>query len=133
MSLKLNGIGALLGVEDDYTKIISLVPGGPAEKSGKIKPEDRIVKIRQVDSEEFVDVIGWRIDEVVDLIRGEAGTGVEIEFISFNSETDSSKLVTLKREEIKLEDRAAKSKIIDMNNNKTVSYTHLTLPTILRV
>ena len=118
MSLKLNGIGALLGVEDDYTKIISLVPGGPAEKSGKIKPEDRIVKIRQVDSEEFVDVIGWRIDEVVDLIRGEAGTGVEIEFISFNSETDSRKLVTLKREEIKLEDRAAKSKIIDMNNNK---------------
>ena len=118
MSLKLNGIGALLGVEDDYTKIISLVPGGPAEKSGKIKPEDRIVKIRQVDSEEFVDVIGWRIDEVVDLIRGKAGTGVEIEFISFNSETDSRKLVTLKREEIKLEDRAAKSKIIDMNNNK---------------
>ena len=118
MSLKLNGIGALLGVEDDYTKIISLVPGGPAEKSGKIKPEDRIVKIRQVDSEEFVDVIGWRIDEVVDLIRGEAGTGVEIEFISFNSETDSRKLVTLRREEIKLEDRAAKSKIIDMNNNK---------------
>ena len=104
MSLKLNGIGALLGVEDDYTKIISLVPGGPAEKSGKIKPEDRIVKIRQVDSEEFVDVIGWRIDEVVDLIRGEAGTGVEIEFISFNSETDSRKSVTLKREEIKLED-----------------------------
>ena len=118
MSLKLNGIGALLGVEDDYTKIISLVPGGPAEKSGKIKPEDRIVKIRKVDSKEFVDDIGWRIDEDVDLIRGEAGTGVEIEFISFNSETDSRKLVTLRREEIKLEDRAAKSKIIDMNNNK---------------
>ena len=118
MSLKLNGIGALLGVEDDYTKIISLVPGGPAEKSGKIKPEDRIVKIRQDDSEQFIDVVGWRIDEVVDLIRGEAGTGVEIEFISFNSETDSGKLVTLKREEIKLEDRAAKSEIININDNK---------------
>ena len=118
MSLKLNGIGALLGVEDDYTKIISLVPGGPAEKSGKIKPEDRIVKIRQDDSEQFIDVVGWRIDEVVDLIRGEAGTGVEIEFISFNSETDSSKLVTLKREEIKLEDRAAKSEIININDNR---------------
>ena len=118
MSLKLNGIGALLGVEDDYTKIISLVPGGPAEKSGKIKPEDRIVKIRQDDSEQFIDVVGWRIDEVVDLIRGEAGTGVEIEFISLNSETDSSKLVTLKREEIKLEDRAAKSEIININDNK---------------
>ena len=118
MSLKLNGIGALLGVEDDYTKIISLVPGGPAEKSGKIKPEDKISKIRQQDAEEFIDVVGWRIDEVVDLIRGEAGSEVEIEFISFNSETDSRKLITLKREEIKLEDRAAKSEIVNINNNK---------------
>ena len=118
MSLKLNGIGALLGVEDDYTKIISLVPGGPAEKSGKIKPEDKISKIRQQDAEEFIDVVGWRIDEVVDLIRGEAGSEVEIEFISFNSETDARKLITLKREEIKLEDRAAKSEIVNINNNK---------------
>jgi len=118
MSLKLSGIGALLSVDDDYTKIVSLVPGGPAEKSGKIKPEDRISKIRQSKSEEFTDVVGWRIDEVVDLIRGEAGTEVEIEFISFNSETDTTKLITLKREEIKLEDRAAKSEIIEINNNK---------------
>ena len=118
MSLKLSGIGALLGFEDDYTKIINFVPGGPAEKSGKIDPEDRITKIRQIDSSEYVDVVGWRIDEVVDLIRGEKGTEVEIEFISFNSENDSTKLVTLKREEIKLEDRAAKSEIIEINNNK---------------
>ena len=118
MSLKLNGIGALLGVEDDYTKIISLVPGGPAEKSGKINPEDRITKIRQIGTDNYQDVIGWRIDEVVNLIRGEAGTEVEIEFISFDSSSDSTKLVTLKREEIKLEDRAAKSEIININNNK---------------
>ena len=118
MSLKLSGIGALLGVEDDYTKIISMVPGGPAEKSGKIQPEDRIAKIRQENAEEFVDVVGWRIDEVVDLIRGDIGSKVEIEFISFNSETDSRKLITLEREEIKLEDRAAKSKIIDIDDNK---------------
>jgi len=118
MSLKLNGIGALLGIEDDYTKIISLVPGGPAEKSGKIYPEDRITKIRQIGTDNYQDVIGWRIDEVVDLIRGEAGTEVEIEFISFDSSSDSTKLVTLKREEIKLEDRAAKSEIININNNK---------------
>ena len=118
MSLKLNGIGALLGIEDDYTKIISLVPGGPAEKSGKIKPEDRITKIRQIGTDNYQDVVGWRIDEVVDLIRGEAGTEVEIEFISFDSSSDSTKLVTLKREEIKLEDRAAKSEIININNNK---------------
>ena len=118
MSLKLNGIGALLGIEDDYTKIISLVPGGPAEKSGKINPEDRITKIRQIGTDNYQDVIGWRIDEVVDLIRGEAGTEVEIEFISFDSSSDSTKLVTLKREEIKLEDRASKSEIININNNK---------------
>ena len=118
MSLKLNGIGALLGIEDDYTKIISLVPGGPAEKSGKINPEDRITKIRQIGKDNYQDVVGWRIDEVVDLIRGEAGTEVEIEFISFDSSSDSTKLVTLKREEIKLEDRAAKSEIININNNK---------------
>ena len=70
------------------------------------------------DEDEFVDVVGWRIDEVVDLIRGEAGSEVEIEFISFNSETDARKLITLKREEIKLEDRAAKSEVIEISNNK---------------
>ena len=118
MSLKLSGIGALLSVEEDYTKIISLVPGGPAQKSGKIKPEDRISKIRQKGSDDFTDVVGWRIDEVVDLIRGEAGTEVEIEFISFEADSDTTKLVTLKREEVKLEDRAAKSEIIQLENNK---------------
>ena len=118
MSLKLSGIGALLGVDEDYTKIISLVPGGPAQKSGKIKPEDRISKIRQKGSDDFTDVVGWRIDEVVDLIRGEAGTEVEIEFISFEADSDTTKLVTLKREEVKLEDRAAKSEIIQFENNK---------------
>ncbi len=118
MSLKLSGIGVLLGVEEDYTKIISLVPGGPAQKSGKIKPEDRISKIRQKGSDDFTDVVGWRIDEVVDLIRGEAGTEVEIEFISFEADSDTTKLVTLKREEVKLEDRAAKSEIIQFENNK---------------
>ena len=113
MSLKLEGIGALLGVKDDYTEIVSLVAGGPAERSGKILPKDKIAKIRQKDSSksDYVDVIGWRIDEVVDLIRGEAGTEVEIEFISSESGENIRKLVTLKREEIKLEDRAAKSKI----------------------
>ncbi|MBR51947.1 MAG: peptidase [Gammaproteobacteria bacterium] len=118
MSLKLSGIGALLSTEDDYTKIVELVPGGPAAKSGKIKPEDRISKIREFGSEKFTDVVGWRIDEVVDLIRGKEGTQVEIEFISFESDVDTTKTVVLKREEIKLEDRAAKSEILEINNNK---------------
>ena len=112
MSLKLEGIGALLTTEDDYAEIVSLVPGGPAEKSGQIDPEDKITRIKQEDSEEFIDVIGWRVDEVVDLIRGKSGSSLDIEFIPSNSEDNSNrKVVNLIREEIKLEDRAAKSKI----------------------
>ena len=127
MSLKLEGIGALLGAEDDYTKIVSLVPGGPAEKSGEILPEDKITRIRQINTEnnEYIDVVGWRIDEVVDLIRGESGTQVEIEFISSDSADNSRKLVTLTREEIKLEDRAAKSKIIETEDGNKIGIIDL--------
>ena len=127
MSLKLEGIGALLGADDDYTKIVSLVPGGPAEKSGEILPEDKITRIRQIDSEEkeYVDVVGWRIDEVVDLIRGKSGTQVEIEFISSDSAENTKKLVTLTREEIKLEDRAAKSKIIETKEGNKIGIIDL--------
>tara|TARA_B100002019_G_scaffold79317_1_gene68491 strand:+ start:2228 stop:4297 length:2070 start_codon:yes stop_codon:yes gene_type:complete len=127
MSLKLEGIGALLGADDDYTKIVSLVPGGPAEKSGEILPEDKITRIRQIDSEEkeYVDVVGWRIDEVVDLIRGKSGTQVEIEFISSDSADNTRKLVTLTREEIKLEDRAAKSKIIETKEGNKIGIIDL--------
>lgn len=127
MSLKLEGIGALLGADDDYTKIVSLVPGGPAEKSGEILPEDKITRIRQINAEnnEYIDVVGWRIDEVVDLIRGESGTQVEIEFISSDSADNSRKLVTLTREEIKLEDRAAKSKIIETEDGNKIGIIDL--------
>ena len=127
MSLKLEGIGALLGADDDYTKIVSLVPGGPAEKSGEILPEDKITRIRQIDADdkEYVDVVGWRIDEVVDLIRGESGTQVEIEFISSDSADSTRKLVTLTREEIKLEDRAAKSKIIETKEGNKIGIIDL--------
>ena len=127
MSLKLEGIGALLGTDDDYTKIVSLVPGGPAEKSGEILPEDKITRIRQIDAEdkEYVDVVGWRIDEVVDLIRGESGTQVEIELISSDSADSTRKLVTLTREEIKLEDRAAKSKIIETKEGNKIGIIDL--------
>ena len=127
MSLKLEGIGALLGADDDYTKIVSLVPGGPAEKSGEILPEDKITRIRQINTEnnEYIDVVGWRIDEVVDLIRGESGTQVEIEFISSDSADNSRKLVTLTREEIKLEDRAAKSKIIETKDGNKIGIIDL--------
>ncbi|MDC1415318.1 carboxy terminal-processing peptidase [Gammaproteobacteria bacterium] len=116
MSLNLEGIGALLTTEDDYPIIVSVVPGGPAEKSGKINPDDKIVKVRQIQKGEVasVDVVGWRIDEVVQLIRGEAGTQLELEIIPAKTEDLSDrKWVLLTREEVKLEEQAAKSLIID--------------------
>jgi carboxyl-terminal processing protease len=120
MSLKLEGIGALLTTEDDYPTIVSVVPGGPAEKTGKIKPDDKIVKISQVEESNSTptDVVGWRIDEVVQLIRGKAGTKVELELISANTEDYSErKIVTIVREEVKLEEQAAKSRVIEIQKN----------------
>ena len=75
MSLKLEGIGALLTTEDDYPTIVNIVPGGPAEKTGKINPDDKIVKISQIDelNSTPIDVVGWRIDEVVQLIEVKPG------------------------------------------------------------
>ena len=117
MSLNLEGIGALLTTEDDYPIIVSVVPGGPAEKSGKINPDDKIVKVRQIKKVEVdsVDVVGWRIDEVVQLIRGEAGTQLELEIIPAKTEDLSDrKWVVLTREEVKLEEQAAKFLIVDV-------------------
>ena len=117
MSLKLEGIGALLTTEDDYPIIVSVVPGGPAEKSGKIDPDDKIVAIKQLEEKEIepVDVVGWRIDEVVQLIRGKAGTKLELEIIPAKTEDFSDrKWVILTREEVKLEEQAVKSLVVNL-------------------
>lgn len=110
MNLSFEGIGAVLLSEDDYTVIRSVVPGGPAELSGKIKPEDKIVGVAQ-DGDEFVDVIGWRLDEVVELIKGPKGTIVKLQMVKGASESTVPEVVTLTRDKIKLEDRAAKSEV----------------------
>ena len=133
MSLKLEGIGALLTTEDDYPTIVSVVPGGPAEKTGKINPDDKIVKISQVEdlNSTPTDVVGWRIDEVVRLIRGKAGTKVKLELIPGKTEDFSErKFVTITREEVKLEEQAAKSKIIEIKRNlQTIKIGIIDLPT----
>jgi carboxyl-terminal processing protease len=133
MSLKLEGIGALLTTEDDYPTIVSIVPGGPAEKTGKINPDDKIVKISQVEelNPTPTDVVGWRIDEVVQLIRGKAGTKVELELIPGKTEDFSErKFVTITREEVKLEEQAAKSRVIEMKTNmQTIKIGIIDLPT----
>ncbi len=120
MSLKLEGIGALLTTEDDYATIVSVVPGGPAEKTGKINPDDKIVKISQLEESNSTptDVVGWRIDEVVQLIRGKAGTKVRLEIIPGKTKDFSErKFVTITREEVKLEEQAAKSRVIEVKRN----------------
>ena len=133
MSLKLEGIGALLTTEDDYPTIVSVVPGGPAEKTGKINPDDKIVKISQVEESQSTptDVVGWRIDEVVQLIRGKAGTKVELELIPGKTDDFSErKFVTITREEVKLEEQAAKSRVIEVERNmQTIKIGIIDLPT----
>ena len=129
MSLKLEGIGALLGTEDDYPQIVKLIKGGPAEKSGQIEQEDLIISVRQIDEEEPVDVIGWRIDEVVQLIRGPSGTKLELELAPKDLLGGEHKFVILEREEVKLEEQAAQSKIINTPiNDKEIKLGIINLP-----
>ena len=117
MSLSLEGIGALLSTDGLYTTISSLVPGGPAEKSDKLKPNDRIVGVAQETEDEVTDVIGWRIDDVVQLIRGPKDTEVKLEIIPSTSLDESqTKIITLTRNVVKLEDQAAEKRIINIKN-----------------
>lgn len=120
MELELEGIGAVLGYDEDYTIIRSLVPGGPADKTEKIKPDDRIVGVAQ-DGEEFVDVIGWRLDDVVDLIKGPKGTKVRLQYLKGSDTHGTPKVVEIVRDKIRLEDRAAKSEVFEANYSDLTS------------
>ncbi|MFC3095774.1 carboxy terminal-processing peptidase [Alteromonas sediminis] len=110
MNLEFEGIGAVLQIEDDYTVIQSIVPGGPADKSDALKPEDKIIGVAQED-EEFIDVIGWRLDEVVELIKGPKGSTVRLQVQKGSSSTKTIAVVDLQRDKIKLEDRAASAEV----------------------
>jgi len=112
MSLSLEGIGAQLTTEDEYTEVVDVITGGPADVQGILKPKDKIVGVGQGD-EDIVDVIGWRIDDVVDLIRGEKGTVVRLEIISGSS---SNKIISIVRDTVKLEEKSAQSEIINIKN-----------------
>ncbi len=113
MSLSYFGIGASLQTEDDFVKIAGIIPGGPAAADGRLKPEDRITGVAQGTDGEVVDVIGWRLDDVVDLIRGPADSVVRLEIIPANALPGSpKKFVDLIRGQVKLEEQAAKSEII---------------------
>jgi carboxyl-terminal processing protease len=119
-SLSLEGIGATLQTEGEYTKVREVVKGGPADRSGKVQANDRIVAVAQGDTGEFVDVLGWRIDDVVSLIRGKKGTVVRLKIIDAKAAvTDKNKEVRIVRDKIKLEDQAAKGEIQEIKRGKT--------------
>jgi len=116
MSLSLEGIGAVLKSENEYTKVVRLVPKGPADKAGELKPADRIVGVAQEGDEEITDVVGWRLDEVVQLIRGPKSSVVRLEVIASAAKDDSqTKIIHITRDKVKLEEQSAQKKIIDID------------------
>ena len=117
MSLSLQGIGAVLQTEDEHTKVVRLVPGGPASKAGNLEPEDKIIGVAQGD-EEMVDVIGWRLDEVVDLIRGPKSSTVRLEILSGAVATAEPKTIAIVRDEVKLEEQSAQKEVIEIQDGK---------------
>ena len=115
MNLSLIGIGATLQSEDGYCKIMELVPGGPAARSGLIKNGDRIVGVAQKEGAEFTDLVDLPLSQAVELIRGKKGTSVYLNIIPADAADDSvRKTITIVRDEIKLEDQQAKAQIIDL-------------------
>ncbi|MGH8659533.1 MAG: carboxy terminal-processing peptidase [Gammaproteobacteria bacterium] len=120
MSLSLEGIGAVLQSENEFTLVRKVVPGGPADQSKQLRPEDRIVGVGQGLGDPIVNVVGWRLDDVVDLIRGPKGTIVRLEVLPKTSGPEgSTKVITLTRRRIELEEQAAKSHIFEIPTEKT--------------
>lgn len=116
MSLSLEGIGAVLQSENENTKVVRLVPAGPADKAGQLKPADLIVGVGQGEDGEIEDVVGWRLDEVVDLIRGPKDSIVRLNIIPADGDDTQQKVIKITRNKVKLEEQAAQSKIIKLEH-----------------
>jgi len=115
MRLSLQGIGAVLRSEDDQTEIVSVVPGGPADQSGQIHAEDKILAVAQGAEGELVDIFGWRLSDVVDLIRGPKGSSVRLSVLPGALGTNARvKEVTMVRDKIKLDSQAARSRTLEV-------------------
>ena len=130
MRLSLEGIGAVLQTVGDYTVVKKTIPGGPAEMSGQFHSEDRISSVGQGHDGEMEDVVGWRIDDVVALIRGPKNTVVRLQLLPKGSEDSPGKIVTITRDKIKLEEQHAKKSIIEIPNGDSTSRIGvITIPT----
>jgi carboxyl-terminal processing protease len=115
MSLSYFGIGASLQIEDDYVMVINIIPGGPAAIDGILQPKDKITAVAQGEDGEMVDVIGWRLDDVVQLIRGPADTVVRLQLMPAGALPGAEeKIISLTRNQVKLEEQAAKSEVINI-------------------
>jgi carboxyl-terminal processing protease len=131
MSLSLEGIGALLRADGDYTLVERIIPGGPAEESGLLHAKDRIVGIAQEGDKIFTDVIGWRLDEVVELIRGPKDTVVRLQILPGDKgEVGGVEEISITRNKIKLEEQAASRDVIELPRGNTVEKVGIiTIPT----
>jgi len=128
MSLSLEGIGAVLQRDDDYTKVVSLVPGGPADKAGDLQASDYIVGVAQ-DGEAVQEILGWRLDHVVDKIRGPKGTLVNLQIIPRGALQQTKKTIQIRRNKVTLDDQAAKKAVIEVETEKGTSKVGvITLP-----
>lgn len=129
MSLSLEGIGAALQSEEDYTVISRIMKGGPAERNGLLKAEDKIVGVGQ-DSEEIINVIGWRLMDVVQMIRGDKGTKVRLQYIAGDAAPGSPpETIELERDVIQLEDQAAKLSSVEVKDGVTSkNYSVISIP-----
>ncbi len=115
MSLSLEGIGAVLQSDNDFTKVVRLVPAGPADKGGQLKPADKIVGVGQGAQGEIVDVVGWRLEDVVDLIRGPKRSVVRLQVVAAGASNENdTKLINIVRDQVKLEEQAAQKQILDV-------------------
>lgn len=130
MSRSLEGIGAQLRTIDDYTTIVEIIPGGPADKSKNLFANDKIVAVAQGDSGEFIDVVGWRVDEVVQLIRGKKGSVVRLSVMRANATPDMpNETVRLIRDKVTLEEQSAKSKVLYLDqDNKNYKIGIIDIP-----
>ena len=121
MRLSLEGIGAVLRSDTEYTIVERLITAGPADKQGELQPADKIISVAQGANGERVDVIGWRLDEVVGLIRGKKGTTVTLEVLSEVSvNPDESKFIQIVRNTVKLEEQAAQQSVLEIFHNEEV-------------
>ena len=115
MKLSLEGIGAVLQSEEEFTKVLRLVPAGPAETQGQLKPTDRIVGVGQGANGNIVDVVGWRLDDVVALIRGPKGSIVQLETMPADAKVDGSPtIISITRDTVRLEEQAAKMDVLEV-------------------